>query len=685
MHVSKYPIKLISCLASIYMHSLCADPAANESLELVDENRSMIMQESCVTPFRSMHVGLRHIEAEGIGYTNGYTTLEGFGIYNYNDRFMPFLDLRGHVFDDGKLAGNVGIGARSYLEGINHLFGYYLYYDIRQSSHHLMPQQLSPGVELLGKRMEYRINGYFPVGNQKSDGYDYDFKGFKGNNIILKFKKQYVMEGADAEVGVHLTQKTKYDFYLGAGPYYLNASHGSAWGGKIRINGKYKQYALVEASYSYDHIFGNIVQGSVGISIPFGGKIRQKKSECSKNTNLVFARAAQSPYRFEIPIVQKSNLQKKAINPSTGKPWVVWFIDNTSSSSGTFDNPFSTLAQAQTISKPNDMIYIFPGNGTALSGGIVLKDNQTLFGAGISQTIRTGNGNIRIPAFSKTYPLLTGSGTGIVTLANNNEVSGIMLTTNTSNSLIYGFGMVNGYIHNNIGSGHSNSNGINITGGGTYTIKNNHLSAPLGSSGNGISGTAMIGLEDATFEFINNNVTGFNNGMFLSANFEIGGDFIAVGNTVSESNGYGIFFLCFNGTTLSNLTLDRNIVNSSSLDAIHIVTSQPFCGIVVNNQINNPGNNGIYFENDGTSKSLIISNNFITNPPSTFHGVSCLTFDSLCLNLTNNVVENGPGFYLGAGDDAQMTLNISNNFGTLITQLSPGTILLDSSTNCSCP
>src|SRR4051812_21635157 len=72
----------------------------------------------CRSPFHVMHVDVRHTESKGVGYNDGYTTLEGFGIYDHNSYFMPFLDLRGHVFNDGQLAGNVGLGERTVIPSI---------------------------------------------------------------------------------------------------------------------------------------------------------------------------------------------------------------------------------------------------------------------------------------------------------------------------------------------------------------------------------------------------------------------------------------------------------------------------------------------------------------------------------------------------------------------------------------
>src|SRR5579872_4722137 len=73
-----------------------------------------------------MHVTVRHIEKEGIGYKEGYTTLEGFSALNY-DEWIPFVDLRGHVFNNGKFDTNVGLGTR-YLMGCRS-YGINAFYD----------------------------------------------------------------------------------------------------------------------------------------------------------------------------------------------------------------------------------------------------------------------------------------------------------------------------------------------------------------------------------------------------------------------------------------------------------------------------------------------------------------------------------------------------------------------------
>ena len=81
---------------------------------------------------------------------------------------------------------------------------------------------------------------------------------------------------------------------------------------------------------------------------------------------------------------------------------MVWFVNNTSPApgSGTFESPFPTLIQAQDASAPNDIIYVFTGDGTdkGMNAGIMLQKGQQLFGASINHTIKTTMGHVKIPA-----------------------------------------------------------------------------------------------------------------------------------------------------------------------------------------------------------------------------------------------------------------------------------------------
>ncbi|MCX6991193.1 MAG: inverse autotransporter beta domain-containing protein [Chlamydiae bacterium] len=398
--------------------------------------------DSCPPGPKHMRASTRHIEAGGIGYNKGYTTIEAFLSSDPSLwRLMPFLDLRGHVFNDGKFASNAGIGARS-IWGCR-AYGINAYYDYR-NTHHRNFNQVSLGLETLGTLWDVRINGYLPVGGKISSPYNPTFGRFSGNSILVNRKYQYAMKGIDGEAGFHFGKTSLFDFYGAAGPYYFKGEMGKgAIGGKARIASYFKEYITLELSDSWDNVFKNNVQGQLTLTLPFGPKSRQKAT--TKNcpdtcdyANTLAMRMVQPVARQEIIVI---DTDKKATPANS----FVLFVDNLSHSAGTFESPYATLSDAEANSKPGDIIYVFPGDGTStgMNSGITLKEGQSLLGAGTEYSLATTLGTISIPASSSTSPVLTNTNSApVVTLASNNIVSGLYIE-NTNGNGIFGANITN--------------------------------------------------------------------------------------------------------------------------------------------------------------------------------------------------------------------------------------------------
>ncbi|MDE3045922.1 MAG: inverse autotransporter beta domain-containing protein [Verrucomicrobiota bacterium] len=64
------------------------------------------------------------------------------------DSHPPFLDARGHVFDNGKWAANAGVGLRT-LKGTR-AYGINAYYDYRNTGR-FHSNQIGAGLESLGE------------------------------------------------------------------------------------------------------------------------------------------------------------------------------------------------------------------------------------------------------------------------------------------------------------------------------------------------------------------------------------------------------------------------------------------------------------------------------------------------------------------------------------------------------
>lgn len=664
---------------------------------------------------------IRHIEAGGIGYDDGYTTLEMFLSADPNQqKFTPFLDARAHLFNDGKWAANAGLGLRT-LWG-NRVYGVNAYYDYR-TLNRFNANQIGIGIESLGECVDFRLNGYLPFGTTISSPYDATFETFAGNLLFLSQMYETTMKGANAEVGFHLGRSNAFDFYAAAGPYYFIGQVGTAaWGGKARISGTYNDMLTLEISDSYDRCFHNNFQAQLSISYSFGPTAKP-----CRQTN----RMLQQVNRQEIIVVDNARGTAIAINPLTGEPFFFVFVDNTSSSDGTYESPYHTFAQAQENSSPNNIIYVFPGDGTTtgMDAGIALKNNQKLWGSGISHLIETTQGLIAIPALSVTSPTITNTDVdtdgNAVTLAANNSISGFTITS-ALNDGIYGtdpknlnvsfctfennstfaiealfpgdatVSLTNNQLLNN-------ANGINLFFEGTTDLicSNNTFIEQTSVSNAPIEIAASSNTLNAIIEnnLFNNNTTGSiraNLDNVAKANFYVRNNTITNNGTGSQSNLASSFTILSNGTNANcSIELADNLFSGNASNALFLHTSGAFTnleltasantitnggsGLVLatptdnltllatDNIITGCGDNGIAVIATGTTTNgvVTISNNTITDIANSSNGIAVnQDFTTLDLNIANNEINRceGSGIVSYAPNGiGSLTLDVSGN------------------------
>lgn len=391
-----------------------------------------------IRPFPGQ-IKIKHLEYQGIGFNKGYSTLELFlsppKAWNYSNYL--FLDFRAHVFNDGRPAFNGGFGWRYLFDPLRGAIGANAYYDYRKTKH-LKINQFGLGLEYLSPHWEARVNGYFPFGSKASRLFDLKFSHFAANQFFVSRKYEFAMTGGDAEIGCHFFRRKFFDLYAGTGPYYFKGRLGKpAIGGKARIAARIPPYFSLEAGDSYDQIFHNRFHLEAAISIPFGPKARPhiEKAGCRSCSQQIALQRwlYDPPNRNEIIVLDTKEKTRAAIDPESGLPFFFLFVDNTSSSDGTFENPYSTLLAAELNSEPGNVIYVFPGDRTdrGMNSGISLQTNQRFLGAGISHSFLTTLGAIDVPPQAVGLPVIGNSDAGgifaVVLLANNNEVSGFFI------------------------------------------------------------------------------------------------------------------------------------------------------------------------------------------------------------------------------------------------------------------
>jgi hypothetical protein len=463
---------------------------------------------------------LRHIESNGIGYNTGYSTLDLFVAPGKDfHSWLPFLDARMHVFNNGQPALNAGLGLRyktsSWVYGLNS------YYDYRKT-HRLHYNQLGLGFEALSKKWDIRANGYIPVGKLKSKNFQLQFSHFQDHFAMLSSKKEFAMYGAHLESGYHIKDREKMSLYAALGPYCFYNEGKNAAGGQARINASFYDYLKIEVSGSYDPVFKWIGQGQAGIMISFGSKSKKTVKEqtpCYRQ-NVITERSLQNVDREEIVVLDRKKYKTIAKDPSTGDSWYFYFVNNTSSSLGSAESPYPTLAQAQNASKPGDIIYVYSGSGAAYDvgpSGFALQENQKLWGSATDQDLSTTLGDVIIAAQSLVMPTLTGGGSdvSIVNLSNKNDVAGIHFNGNgVCDSGILGgnsnLSVVDANIHNNYFDGEYQDAVVKIFGKNRTTVYENTIQAILPSSAAGINITSQG--EDTLYSKVFSNNVDINGG-----------------------------------------------------------------------------------------------------------------------------------------------------------------------------
>lgn len=606
--------------------------------------------ENGLSPYR---ISIRHIEKGGIGYEDGYTTLETFFASDPNKwAVTPFFDARGHIFDNGKWAVNAGAGIRRIWK--NRVYGFNTYYDYRNTSR-FHANQMGAGIESLGTVLDFRMNGYLPIGAKTSDPYDFSFQTFSGHSMLISQKIQSAMKGADAEFGFHFGKGEIFDFYAAAGPYYfIGRSVASTWGGKGRISATYKNIFTAEISDSYDRTFHNKFQGQISFNFRFGPRTQVKEGgRTCKIARTLNERMFQTIARQEIIVIDTPTVTTKAINPATGLPYYFVFVNNTSSSSGTIESPYPSLAQAQENSSPSDILYIFPGDGTTtgMNSGITLKDNQQLWGSGIAHSIQTTVGTLSIPSQTLTSPILTNlnidtDGNG-VTLANNNSISGLTFAA-CYNDAIYGANIETLTVSDclfqttttyPIEASFPNSGSISIT--------NNQFSNNVNGILLNLNGTSTLVCSNNTFagqtsvsstpiEIIANNNT-------FSAQIE---------NNLFQQNTTGSLRVALNTTSQTNLIVQNNTFSTNATGSqstlasnVTLITTGTAenCSIQMNgNRFSDNTSNSLYLHTSGaiTNLAITVDSNTMSNNGGSAVVIATPSTD-LNFSMANNTISDG--------------------------------------------
>ncbi len=452
---------------------------------------ALFAQDECIRGIPS-HAGVGYRGPGGAGYNSGYTTGSLFLTPNWQRNFQPLLDARVHYLKGGEWATNAGIGSRFQMPA-QLVFGTNAFYDFRGATH-LRSHQLGAGVELLHPIFDMRLNGYLPIGRTSKVG-EIRPAGVINNVITLQRNVTQTLPHLEYLLGAWTPASWPIDFYLATGPYYFFKENaglttcGNAWGIKTMLSIMIIDALSAGFQYTYDRQFKSNPQGYVSISLPLSpGNIRRGGSRWSEWYSTPQCQEAAKRQRLMVspivrdeivPICRTTEFSSLASFFEESDPPFIppdcFFVDNSQAvnGTGTFDNPFNNLPDAEAASGPGDCIYVFFGDGTTFNQdtGITLQTDQILHGSAKDFVL---GGVTVLPAQTSMPPVITNvAGDGVV-LADGVSVIGLHIDGVTGVGIDDTFGLLSDVIINcNIVS-NSAFGGLDVfTAGGTWFVTEN--------------------------------------------------------------------------------------------------------------------------------------------------------------------------------------------------------------------
>ena len=389
----------------------------------------------------------------GLGYRGSYMTLGGFIPYAEDDLGgLWSADLRGHLSNYGGFFSNVGFVRKQFIGGALGGIGVYWDYDGDQNQYSNTVitdrsgsytfaggqtyQQVGVSGEFLTDWGNLRSNGYIPCGTTAQT-----MGPLVGNSLLCQTGINAALAGADLEVGAYIPGLSDWAGMVSVGGYAFGNSRYNLVGGQDVVPWFGGVYTRLDMTFIKNWDFSLQANndsyfdwtGFARLTYRMGGSRRRTVSDqveqpMMRNEHIV--RAHQAPEQALIPYTAASIAAGVA-----GTPFVVYSVDNSSTDkpggTGTYENPFHTLQQAQVAAmKAYDIVFVRVGQSAACPyetpvGGYQFQaNNQYLVGEGTSLKLCTANcGDISLWSTStaSVYPVIQNP-TGPAVVLNQNGV-----------------------------------------------------------------------------------------------------------------------------------------------------------------------------------------------------------------------------------------------------------------------
>jgi hypothetical protein len=544
----------------------------------------------------------------GLGYTGSYFTV---GAKNrlFEDRFDGrwLIEGRAHhsLEDDGGFFSNIGLERIFSIDAAEADVSMGVWYDYDgdargEFAHEF--HQIGVTGQIKTRKWDLIGNGYIPVGTT-----DYAFGDpngvncFAGNRIVLIPGIDSALQGFDTVVRMRPEPLGMVNGTIDLGGYHYRSDLvGSFAGGRARLGMQMLRGLLLSAEVNHDDRFETT--GVLQAGWLFGANASGRGSEYAS-----LGRDLDSVTRND-HIVRFNQDAVVLRDPLTGAAYNVVHVDNNADAAlanGSAERPFATLLDAQVNSNPFDVIAVNLGDGTDrnMDQGIVLQDNQRLWGVGVPFLVPNADGtlfNLCGVAGADRPTISNAGGVAVVTLANNNDVAGINIDATGATFGVLGTGDSGSIRSNEIRNAASHGVSIaNATGDWQFDdnlIENNGGSGiavenfidPTGvlsfnrntANDNLLDGLAVLNATPESLAFIDNITNGnARHGLHVN-NYTFAGTqpLTILNHTSSENLNRGIMLdqgtgpiRVFNTTSTNNTGAGLTIRNWDNLDPTHTI------------------------------------------------------------------------------------------------------------------
>ena len=529
-----------------------------------------------------MYYGINAAD-RGLGYRGSYYTVGGFVPYAEDDLGGVWnADLRAHLSNYGGFFSNVGAVRKQFWGGT--LFGLGVFWDFdgdqNQYSNTTITdksgsyvfsggqtyQQVGVSAEWLTDYGNLRSNGYIPCGTTAQT-----MGPFVGNSLLCQNGINAGLAGADLEVGAYIPGLADWAGMVSVGGYaFGNARYNNVNGTDLvpYFGGVYTRMDLTlirnwdfSLQANNDSFFD--WTGFARLTYRMGGSRRrnvpdQMEQPMMRNEHVV--RAHQAP------------VQATFFNPTTGtvQPYEVFHVDNTTTTkpagTGTWENPFTTLQQAQTAATADyDIVFVHIGQSptcpyyTPADGYQFQANNQYLVGEGTSLQLCTANcGNISVwsNTAQTTYPVIQnnegGPAINLQGAATNVTVDHVRITGST------------------VGI----SDGAGRAAGTVATVND----VQIYGNGPGQTGVEILNSDNATLTFTKMNLQNMTNDGFYVQGSGDAGPIVNIGaSTINNTTGSGVMVNNVGGDAGRVRVTGSQITNSSN-SGVYVASGNAYVG-----------------------------------------------------------------------------------------------------------